>query len=114
MQVCIEGERETPWAWDFLSTNSSDAASLKLSVIWGLADSAKGKCSGSSILFNLVGEVTPEQIELSKTNDWPYKQCREDSNGKNFIPYTESCYEVSRELSTLRKYQLFVKTENVS
>ncbi|XP_043280856.1 uncharacterized protein [Venturia canescens] len=113
LKVCIEAQEVTPWAWDFLSIEPSEPASVKLNIVWGLSDTAKGKCSGSSILVNLVGEVTQEQIKESKREVWPYKECREQLKGKKFVPYTEACYESSRELSTLRKYQTFVETTNL-
>jgi hypothetical protein len=84
-----------------------------MSVIWGTADSAKGKCIGSSIFINLIGEITNEQIMESKKNIWPYNECQLQANGKSFIPYTEACYVASREMSTLRKYKISIKHENV-
>ncbi|XP_031777418.1 uncharacterized protein LOC100114520 isoform X2 [Nasonia vitripennis] len=113
MKVCIEGERETPWDWDFLSTKPSEPSSIKLNIIWGPADSAKGKCSGSSLLMQLTGEVTDEQIADSKKDIWPYNECQAQSKDKTFVPYTEACYEASREMSTLRKYKISIAHENL-
>ena len=84
-----------------------------MNFVWGEADSAKGKCSGSSLLINLVGEITQDQILESKRNIWPYNECQVQANGKSFIPYTEACYEASREMSTFRKYKIDIKHENV-
>lgn len=113
-QVCVEAEAVAPWAWDFLSIEPSEPASAKLNIIWGLSEKAVGKCSGSEILVKLIGEVTQQQIEESKRNVWPYQQCRKQLQGKNVVPYTEACYEASRELSTLRKYEAWFGTVNVS
>lgn len=103
-----------PWQWEILSNEPSNLYRIKLNMIWGPSDTAKGKCSGSSISMNLIGEISDEQIKVSKQTDWPYGQCRKESTGKKFIPYTSSCYEASREMSTLRKYKIFTQYENVS
>ncbi|XP_057323031.1 uncharacterized protein LOC130666240 [Microplitis mediator] len=113
MKICVEIERIMPWTWDYFSLKPSDQASINLNIIWGLSETAKGKCSGSSLLLNMVGEVSKDQIEESKKDKWPYNQCRKQSSGKSVVPYTEACYQASRELSTLRKYQVFVKSENL-
>lgn len=74
----------------------------------------KGKCNGSSILINLIGEISSEQLKKSKETNWPYSECKKESIGKKFVPYTSSCYEASKELSTLRKYTISAQYENVS
>lgn len=83
-------------------------------MVWGLSDSIKGKCNGSSISINLIGEISNEQLEKSKEANWPYGECKKESIGKKFVPYTSSCYEASKELSTLRKYTISAQYENVS
>ncbi|XP_033211866.1 uncharacterized protein LOC117169551 isoform X2 [Belonocnema kinseyi] len=113
LKFCFEGEREVPWEWNFLSTKASDPSSVKMNLVWGLADSAKGKCSGSSLLIKLSGEVSREQAFSSLEDKWPYNVCRKETEGKAFVPYTQACYETSRQLSTLRNYQANVKFENV-
>lgn len=85
-----------------------------MNIVWGLSDTAKGKCNGSSITLNLLGEISKEQLEDAKLAKWPYEECRKQSKGKRFTPYTDACYEASRELSTLRKYQIITEQENVS
>ena len=85
-----------------------------MNLVWGPADSAKGKCSGSSLLIKLSGEVSREQAFASLEDKWPYNVCRKEAEGKAFVPYTQACYETSRQLSTLRNYQATVKFENVS
>ena len=64
--------------------------------------------------MKLDGEVTDKQREESKLDVWPYKECRDASVGKKFVPYTLACYEASREMSTLRKYQIFIHMDKVS
>ncbi|XP_011495960.1 PREDICTED: uncharacterized protein LOC105360685 [Ceratosolen solmsi marchali] len=113
MKICFEGERETPWDWNLLSIKPSEPSLIKLNIIWGTADSAKGKCSGSSIFIDLIGEITNEQIMESKKNIWPYNECQMQANGKSFIPYTEACYEASREMSTLRRYKISIAHEHL-
>ncbi|XP_034189310.1 uncharacterized protein LOC117608379 isoform X1 [Osmia lignaria lignaria] len=113
LKFCLEAEKEIPWEWDFLSTKPSDPARITMNIVWGLSDSAKGKCSGSSITLNLIGEISKEQLEDAKVAKWPYEECRKQSKGKRFTPYTDACYEASRELSTLRKYQIITEQENV-
>lgn len=103
-----------PWQWEVLSNEPSGPLQLKLNIAWELANSAKGKCSGSAISLNLRGEISSEQHEESKSAIWPYDKCRKESAGKKFVPYTDSCYEVSKELSTLRKYKILGQYENVS
>lgn len=87
---------------------------ITVNTVWGFSDTAKGKCSGSSLTLHLLGEVTQDQLEEAKEAKWPYKECRELSEGKHFTPYSDACYEASRELSTLRKYQISVEHEDVS
>ncbi|KAK0168827.1 hypothetical protein PV327_002594 [Microctonus hyperodae] len=113
VKVCAEIERVTPWTWDCFSLKPSDEASIKLNVIWGLSDTAKGKCSGSSLMVNMVGEVSEEQKEESRIEKWPYSACRAQTNDKLSVSYSEACYQASRELSTLRKYQVFIRAENL-
>lgn len=103
-----------PWQWEFLSNEPSDLSRIKLNIAWGLSDTARGRCSGSSVTMNLIGEISSEQLEESKSTSGPYGECKRESLGKNVIPYTNSCYEVSRELSTLRKYTIVARYENVS
>ncbi|XP_050462195.1 uncharacterized protein LOC126857111 [Cataglyphis hispanica] len=112
-KFCVEIERHVPWQWEFLSKEPSDSSRIKLNIIWGLSDSVKGKCSGSSISINLIGEISNEQLEQSKEANWPYGECTKESIGKIFVPYTNSCYEASRELSTLRKYTISAHYENL-
>ncbi|RLU25125.1 hypothetical protein DMN91_003217 [Ooceraea biroi] len=113
-KLCVEAERDLPWQWmEVLSNEPSDSLQLKLNIAWELSDTAKGKCSGSSILLNLIGEISSEQLEESKRASWPYDECRKESTGKTFVPYTNSCYEVSKELSTLRKYKILGQYENL-
>ncbi|XP_011307083.1 uncharacterized protein [Fopius arisanus] len=112
-KFCVKIDRLIPWSWDLLSTKHSEPASLDIQMVWGYADSAQGKCTGSSLSMNLAAEVSEEQIEESKEDVWPYKQCRQQSYEKNIVPYTPACYEASRELSTLRRYQIFVSYENL-
>jgi len=103
-----------PWQWEFLSNEPSNSLQLKLNIAWELSDTAKGKCNGSSISMNLIGEISNEQLEESKKRSPPYDECRKESMGKKFVPYTDFCYEVSKELSTLRKYKFLGQYENVS
>ncbi|XP_014475055.1 PREDICTED: uncharacterized protein LOC106744646 [Dinoponera quadriceps] len=113
LKFCVEAERRMPWQWEFLSNEPSDLSRIKLNIVWGPSDTAKGRCSGSSVTMNLVGEVSREQIEESRKMNGPYGECKKESEGKNFVPYTNSCYEVSRELSTLRKYKIVAHYENL-
>lgn len=87
---------------------------IKLNFVWGLSDSMKGKCDGSSISIDLIGEISSEQFKKSKEANWPYGECKKESIGKKFVPYTSSCYEASKELSILRKYTITAQYENVS
>lgn len=103
-----------PWQWEILSNEPSESSRIKLNVIWGLSDTAKGKCSGSSLSINLIGEISSKQLEESKRANWPYGECKNESAGKRIVPYTNSCYEVSKEMSTLRKYKILAQHENVS
>lgn len=103
-----------PWRWEILSDEPSDSSRIKLNIVWGPSDNAKGKCSGSSISMNLIGEISSEQLMESKRTSWPYDECKKESAGKRVVPYTNSCYEVSKELSTLRKYKIIAQYENVS
>ncbi|XP_076676903.1 vitellogenin-5 isoform X2 [Andrena cerasifolii] len=114
LKFCLEAEKEIPWEWDYLSTKPSDPAMITLNAVWGLSDTAKGKCSGSSVTLKLLGEVSNDQLEEAKQAIWPYEQCREESKEKHFTPYSDACYEASRELSTLRKYQILAQHEKVS
>lgn len=114
-QFCIEADREMDWEWDFLNVNPTfPSTKLKLVVVWGPSDTAKGKCSGSSVLFNFVGEISKAQFEESQKENSLLNQCRKEFNKKNYVPYTDTCYDASKELSILRKYQFFLKYENVS
>ncbi|XP_076235711.1 uncharacterized protein LOC143180071 [Calliopsis andreniformis] len=113
LKFCLEMEKEIPWEWDFLSTKPSDPARITLNAIWGFSDTAKGKCSGSSVTLHLLGEISEAQLEEAKEAKWPYKECRELSEGKHTVPFSDACYEVSRELSTLRKYQIIAEHENI-
>ncbi|XP_076394577.1 vitellogenin isoform X2 [Megachile rotundata] len=113
LKFCLEAEKEIPWEWEFLSTKPSDPATISLNIVWGLSDTAKGKCSGSSITLNLLGEISKEQLEDAKQAKWPYEECRKQSEGKHYTPYSDACYETSRELSTLRKYQIIAQHENI-
>ncbi|XP_011266190.1 uncharacterized protein LOC105257329 [Camponotus floridanus] len=113
LKFCAEIENHIPWQWEFLSDKPSDLYRIKLNLIWGLSDSMKGKCNGSSISINLIGEISDKQLEKSKEANWPYGECKKESIGKKFIPYTNSCYEASRELSTLRKYTISAHYENL-
>lgn len=97
-----------------MNNEPSDSSRLKLNIVWGPSDTAKGKCNGSSVLINLIGEISEEQLEESKRTNWPYGECKTESARKKIIPYTDSCYEVSKELSTLRRYKIFAQYENVS
>lgn len=85
-----------------------------MNAVWGYSGTAKGKCSGSSVTLNLLGEISKEQLEDAKEPKWPYKECRRESEGKRHSPFSDACYEASRELSTLRKYQIIAQHENVS
>ncbi|XP_014616793.1 PREDICTED: uncharacterized protein LOC106793973 [Polistes canadensis] len=113
VKFCIEADREMDWEWDFLNVNPASPSKLQLVLVWGPSNSAKGKCSGTSILFNVIGEVSKGQIEESQKEKWPYDQCRKDLEKNNFVPYTDTCYETSKELSILRKYQIFLKYESL-
>nr|XP_031847046.1 uncharacterized protein LOC116433275 isoform X1 [Nomia melanderi] len=112
-KFCLEAEKEIPWEWNFVSTKPSEPAKIVLNAVWGLADTAKGKCFGSSVTLNLLGEVSNDQLQEANEDKWPYRECREESKGKQFTPFSDACYEVSKELSTLRKYQIIAKHENV-
>ncbi|KAL7291123.1 hypothetical protein TKK_0015250 [Trichogramma kaykai] len=112
-KICLEISRDTPWDWDFLSVKPSEPASLKANLLWGMAEQAKGKCAGSSLTLDLVGEVTSDQIEESRNDVWPYNECRRQSANKTFVPYTVACYEASREMSTLKKYKITITHENL-
>ncbi|CAL7948266.1 unnamed protein product [Xylocopa violacea] len=112
-KFCLEVEKDLPWEWDFLNTKPSDPAKIALNAVWGYSDAAKGKCSGSSIILNLLGEISKEQLEYTREPQWPYEQCRKQSVGKRFTPFSDACYEASRELSTLRKYQIIAQHENI-
>lgn len=103
-----------PWQWEILSDEPSDSYHIKLNIAWGPSDTTKGKCSGSSISMNLIGEISTEQLEESKRTIWPYSECKKESAEKRIIPYTNSCYQVSKELSTLRRYKIIAQYENVS
>lgn len=112
-KFCVEIDRHAPWQWEFLSNEPSDESQVKLNIIWGPSDTVRGKCAGSSVSMDLLGEISSEQLEESKTANWPYGECRKESAGKKFVPYTNSCYEASRELSTLRRYKILARYENL-
>ncbi|XP_011870467.1 PREDICTED: uncharacterized protein LOC105563463 isoform X2 [Vollenhovia emeryi] len=112
-KFCVEAERHVPWQWEILSIEPSDSSRIKLNIVWGLSDTTKGKCSGSSISMNLIGEISREQLEESKRTSWPYGECKKESAGKRIVPYTNSCYKVSQELSTLRRYKIFARYEKL-
>ncbi|KAL6253497.1 hypothetical protein P5V15_015343 [Pogonomyrmex californicus] len=112
-KFCVEAERHVPWQWEILSVEPSDFSRIKLNIVWGPSDTAKGKCSGSSVSMNLIGDISSEQLEESKRTNWPYGECKKESMEKRVIPYTNSCYEASKELSTLREYKIFAKYENL-
>lgn len=97
-----------------MSTKPSDSARIALNVVWGYSDTAKGKCSGSSITLDLLGEISKDQLKNAKESQWPYEECRKQSKGKRFTPFSDACYEASRELSTLRRYQIVAQHENVN
>ncbi|XP_076475209.1 vitellogenin-4 isoform X2 [Bombus vancouverensis nearcticus] len=113
LKFCLEAEKAIPWEWDFLSTKPSDPARITLNAVWGYSDAAKGKCDGSSITLDLLGEISEKQLQIAKESQWPYEECREQSKRKRFTPFSDACYEVSRELSTLRKYQVVAQHENI-
>ncbi|KAL0100276.1 hypothetical protein PUN28_019574 [Cardiocondyla obscurior] len=113
LKFCVEIERHVPWQWEILNNEPSDSSRVKLSIVWGLSDTMKGKCSGSSISMNLIGEISTEQLEESKRPKWPYSECKKEFAEKKTVPYTNSCYEVSKELSTLRKYKVTAQYENL-
>ncbi|XP_053999528.1 vitellogenin-3 isoform X1 [Hylaeus anthracinus] len=113
LKFCLEAEKEVPWEWNYLSTKPSDSARIVINAVWGPSNTAKGKCSGSSVTLNLLGEISEDQLKEVKEAKWPYEECREQSKGKQFSPFSDACYEASRELSTLRKYQIIVQHENV-
>ncbi|XP_018353413.1 PREDICTED: uncharacterized protein LOC108755104 [Trachymyrmex septentrionalis] len=112
-KFCVEAERHMPWQWEILSNEPIESYRIKLNFIWGLSDNAKGKCSGSSLSINLIGEISSKQLEESKRARWPYGECKNESEGKRIVPYTNSCYEVSKEMSTLRKYKILAQYENL-
>ncbi|XP_043523814.1 uncharacterized protein LOC122535938 isoform X2 [Frieseomelitta varia] len=113
LKFCLEAEKEVPWEWNFLSTKPSDSARIALNVVWGYSDTAKGKCSGSSVTLDLLGEISKDQLKNAKESQWPYEECRKQSKGKRFTPFSDACYEASRELSTLRRYQIVAQHENM-
>ncbi|KAG5348235.1 PAXB1 protein, partial [Acromyrmex charruanus] len=113
LKFCVEAERHMPWQWEILSNEPSESYRIKLNFIWGLSDTVKGKCSGSSLSINLIGEISSKQLEESKRASWPYGECKNESEGKRIVPYTNSCYEVSKEMSTLRKYKILAQHENL-
>ncbi|KAI4483442.1 hypothetical protein M0802_013384 [Mischocyttarus mexicanus] len=113
VKYCIEADREMDWEWEFLNLNPAHPSKLKFVLIWGPSNSTRGKCNGTVISFNASGEVSQEQNKESLKEKWPYDQCRKDLETKNFVPYTDACYETSKELSILRKYQIFLKYENL-
>ncbi|KAG8040663.1 hypothetical protein G9C98_002659 [Cotesia typhae] len=106
MKVCVEIERIMPWTWDYFSLKPSDQASINLNIIWGLAETAKGKCSGSSLFLNMVGEVSKDQIEESKKDKWPYNQCRRQSSGFCVITpdMIQSAHNVTRRIEKGREF----------
>nr|XP_033331967.1 vitellogenin-4 [Megalopta genalis] len=112
-KFCLETEKEIPWDWNFINIEPSEPAKIVLNAAWGFADTAKGKCTGSSVTLNLLGEVSKDQLQEAQESKWPYKECREQSKGKQFTPFSDVCYEASRELSTLRKYQVIAQHENM-
>lgn len=103
-----------PWEWEFLSNEPSDLSRIKFNIVWGPSDTVKGRCSGSFISLDLMGEITDNQIEESKKINWSYNKCKNESIGNKFLRFTDSCYETSRELSTLRKYKILAQYANVS
>ncbi|XP_076176627.1 uncharacterized protein LOC143151413 isoform X2 [Ptiloglossa arizonensis] len=113
LKFCLEVEKEIPWEWDFFNTKPSDSAKIVLNAVWGLSNTAKGKCSGSSITLNLLGEISEDQLNEVKRAKWPYEECREQSKGRRFTPFSDACFEASRELSTLRKYKIIAQYENI-
>ncbi|CAK9803774.1 vit-6 [Anthophora quadrimaculata] len=113
LKFCLEAEKVVPWKWDFLSIEPSDSARIALNAVWGYSNIAKGHCSGSSVTLNLLGEISEDQLKSAKEQKWPYEECRKQSEGKLFTPFSDACYEASRELSTLRKYQIIAQYENI-
>ncbi|XP_012522846.1 uncharacterized protein LOC105828849 [Monomorium pharaonis] len=112
-KFCVEAERHVPWRWEILSDEPTDSSRIKLNIVWGPSDNTKGRCSGSFISMYLIGEISGEQLMESKRAIWPYSECKRESVGKKVVPYTNSCYEVSKELSTLRRYSITAQYENL-
>ncbi|XP_046433449.1 uncharacterized protein LOC124186103 isoform X1 [Neodiprion fabricii] len=104
----------TPSRRSLLNNTPSGISSMELNMTWGTGDVNEVKSKGSLLQVILRGKLSNDQITESKSKVWPYEKCRQESLGKNFVPYTEACYEASRELSTLREYHALVTYENLT
>ncbi|XP_066593012.1 vitellogenin-5 [Prorops nasuta] len=113
-KICIEAENEIPWEWEYLRDKPIQPATIRLDISWSQSNTAKGKCTGSSVHLNLLGEISSDQISESKKDIWPYAQCRKASKGLIHIPFTDACYLVSKELSTYRKYTITMHHTDLS
>ncbi|KAJ9599526.1 hypothetical protein L9F63_009998, partial [Diploptera punctata] len=93
----------------FLSDKEPHVASIEISAEW----------QSSRLQIQMDGEVTPEQKEhITDSSVWPYATCQEDLHdidqwGDLYAPLTPACYEVAKELATLRKYKFNITSTNL-
>ena len=95
-------------------------ATAVLSVAWGAPTNGEQCPLETSLQVALEGCVKTEQWNVvSSATAWPYDACRQNIQdtqqwGRHHIPLTRACFEVARELTTLRQYNLSITSINVS
>jgi hypothetical protein len=87
------------------------SATVVLTSFWGHPTDGER----SSLQVTLHGQAITKQWRSA----WPYNACREDLQdvqlwGDYYVPLTRACYEVVKELTTLRYYNVSISSSNVS
>jgi hypothetical protein len=124
--LCLEAHTQMKKAVDFFNYEGEDEPTFerKITLKWGEDASGKDSCPENAAYIKAIRKShrSQEQIEESKSNGFPYKQCNEQKGSAHWpgsnIPPTHECIQAAVDQTNLREsnitieYQVNVEARN--
>lgn len=114
--LCIDIQAQNKKANDFLSYQGENEPSYErnIKVTWGPEPEGKNACPTTAAFIKASRKArrSQEQVEESRSDNWPYKQCNEQTNSKDWpgttTPSTHECMQAAIDQTNLRESNITI------
>jgi len=115
--LCVESSTTLKKAVDFFNYEGEDEPNFerKITLKWGPEPAGKDACPENAAYIKTTRKAhrSQDQIEESKTDAWPYKECREQKGSAHWpgstTPPSHECMQAAVDQTNLRESNITVE-----